>query len=82
MWELGVIQKYESPQKVFVSHLVSTNTAKTSWVFPENAIIFPAESNQIIMRSVQVVYHQSVRIRVSLNLETVSEANSLLERFE
>ena len=67
---------------IFVSHLMSTNTAKTSWVFPENAIIFPAENNQIIMRKVKVVYHQSVRIRVSLSKETVLEASRLLERFD
>ncbi len=44
MWELAVVQKYESP-KVVISHLVSTNSSKSSWVFPEEAIVFPVDES-------------------------------------
>ena len=81
-YELGVIHEYESHQKIVVSHLVPTYNTKTSWIFPEEALVLPAERNQILMFKVKVTYHQSPQIRVSLDQETVKHADSLLQKFE
>ena len=61
--------------------MVSTNKNKTSWVFPEEAVVFPVDKDQILMSRVTVRYHQSLRIRVILDGELVAEANKELARF-
>ena len=72
------LHRFETKKKIFVFHLVPTNTLKTSWVFPEDSVILPGEDNQILLRQVKVVYHQSLRIRVTIDVATKEKADSLL----
>ena len=66
---------------IILSHLVATNRDKSSWVFPKESIILPVEEEQILMASVAVKYHQSVRIRVSLDENLVNKASQELACF-
>ena len=79
-WELGVVEKCQSAN-IVVSHMVPTNQEKTCWVFPEEAVTLPVENDQVLLRRVTVHYHQSMRIRVSLTKETVTEASLKLQEF-
>lgn len=80
-WELGVVERNTS-SAILVSHLVPTNRAKNSWVFPEDSRLLPVESDQILLRNVQVSYHQSLRIRLTIDQDTVEKANEELAKFE
>ena len=61
--------------------MVSRNKNKKSWFFPEEAVAFPVDKDQILKSRVTVRYHQSLRIRVILDGELVAEANKELARF-
>ena len=50
IWELGIVNQYKSVEKILISHLITTNYLKTSWVFPEDSIDLPAERNKIILK--------------------------------
>ena len=80
MWELGVVEKITN-EKIYISHLIPTNKNKSLWVFPEEAIVHPVEKEQSLLRRVKAIYHQSLRIRVSLDSGTVKEADDALEEF-
>jgi len=78
-WELGVIEKH-TPAITLVSHLVSTNKSKNCWVFPEEARVLAVASDQILLKNVQVSYHQSIRIKLTINEDTVLKANEELAK--
>ena len=47
-WELGVVDQCKD-DIISVSHMVSTNKNKTSWVFAKEAVGFPVDKDQILM---------------------------------
>ena len=47
-WEIGVVDQCKEGI-ISVSHMVSRNKNKTSWVFPKEAVGFPVDKDQILM---------------------------------
>ena len=78
IWELGVVHSCNSLNKPYISYLVPANDQKTSWTFPEEALLYPTEKKQVIFRRLNVTYHKSSKIRVTLDEDVVKDANAIL----
>ena len=76
-WYLGVIEGVNG-EKVRVSHMKKSDRKGLNWLFPDEADVHDASTDQILVRHIQVKYTLTAMIRCVISNDTL---NNILERF-
>ena len=69
-WYLGVVDGMNG-EKVRVSHMKRSDRKGLNWLFPEEADVHDASTDQILMRHIQVNYTLTAMIRCVIPCETL-----------
>ena len=80
-WYYGVVDGMDG-NNVLVSYLKITDKGGLKWLFPDEAEIHSTNTDQILLRHIQVSYSMTAMIRCEIPCETLEKIQLMFTRFE
>ena len=81
VWYLGVVDGMNG-EKVKVSHLRKSDKKGLNWLFPDEADVHDASTDQILMRHIQVKYTLTAMIRCVIPPDTLDQIEACFSKIQ